>query len=293
MISRARVQGFALVALLGSSCVGTDDTSLDVGAIDDPRYSALRERLSITLEAPAHPIGLSDACSVTLDAASPCCNMTFCSARGLATLISTGCSDSLTSRLPARSSAGACAAQIGQVELDVCVAQRLLEIVGSPGSQPIPARGASAELDGFTELAIGPQHPESNSELALEALRWLGLAQASAGDALAYTTSTSPPPVCSSADLNALAFTGTYATGAFATVTQVEELARFYREISILTEDATEHLIASGATVSDANFSTVADRAEAAALRNAPFASRLASAHGLVGGDSELPGLGA
>ncbi len=287
---RTLLKCIGLFCLLASaSCLAGDDSALDIGSVNHPRYDELRARLSITLQAPPNG-GLSPACSADIDLDGACCSESFCSARGLASFLEFGCQAAAVPVV--RSSSGDCAASIRLIEREVCVAQRLLEIVESPGNDPIAAQ-PSLDLPQFTELVVGPQDAESNSELSLEALRRLSIAQGTAGNALAWTTSTSPPPVCSQADLNALAFTGPYATGAFSTVTQVEELARFYREIVILTEDATEHVIASGATVSDSHFSTQADRAEVAALRNAPFASRVASAHALVGGDHELPALGA
>jgi hypothetical protein len=78
--------------LLVASCLGADDARLDVGAEQHPRYALLRERLSITIEPPADgAVGLSTECSADINATSPCCNTSYCSARGLADFIAAGC----------------------------------------------------------------------------------------------------------------------------------------------------------------------------------------------------------
>ncbi len=167
-------------------------------------------------------------------------------------------------------------------EDNICAAQRLLQIIENPSSQDIPARSASPGEFVITTggFLIGPQDAESNAALALEALRLAGDAQKLAGDAMArVSTSPTAGPACSRADFALAA-----GSGAFADLTLGSELAHFYVEGLQVSEDAAAHLGRAGSAVSDAELSRATDRAEAALMRNAPFASRAAAAHGLIGG---------
>ena len=259
------------VSLLG--CLG-DDLGVDVGSgPDDARFDELRRRLAIEVRPGDGGYLGSGVCDERLDATSPCCNTTFCSARGLSTQIRSGCQREAS---PNRA-AGTCGTAVRMAEDHVCTAQRLLQIIENPGEQELSAWIAGNQ--GGT-LLIGPQDAESNTELALEALRYAASAQKIAGDALERVApGATAGPACSRAD-----FASAAGTGEFADLSLGGELAHFYAESLQLGEDAAELLARAASAVSDAQLSRATDRAEAAVLRNAPFASRAAAAHALIGG---------
>lgn len=288
---------FALVA----ACVGSDELALDAGVEEHPRYAELRARLAVTI-APVEndlTVVLDTTCTQQSDAASPCCNTEFCSARGLARFIREGCDrdtnpNTNPTNAPDRRIAGTCGNAILQADREMCVAQHLLRIIEDPGDAPIPVApiGGGTEFE-FNSLIVGPQDPETNTELAREALRRLMIVQNTTGNALNWSAPATVPPTCTTADFNLTAFTGGSLTPAQQQLTQVEELAYFYSEAVMEADVAMEHLAFNGAATSDSHFSTADDRAEAAVLRVAPFASRVHAAHVLLGGTSELPALGA
>ena len=82
---RMFARAVAPVLLLGA-CVGSDNLLLDVGNEDHPRYAELRARLAVSIAFPEddRTYELDAVCTEQDDRLSPCCNATYCSARGLA-----------------------------------------------------------------------------------------------------------------------------------------------------------------------------------------------------------------
>ena len=270
----------AIVLLIGSC--GSDEFAIDIGdVVDHPRYAELRRRLAIEIGGESTASG--GVCTPALDAVTPCCSPSFCSVRGLSDDIERGCRSELDPQValnPARVNS-TCGRAVIDSEISTCVAQRLLDIVESPSRRDVLAITPFSEFPVQRTLQVGPQDAESNMELAREAVSRLANAQDTAGDALASRT------ICPLTELAADA-----GVGALADTTLGDELSHFYVESLLLADEATRHLQTSGAAVSDAQFSRAADRAEVATLRLAPFASRLAAAHQLIGGSHLLPARG-
>lgn len=278
-----------VVAFSLAGCVG-DDLGLDVAGADrDTRFDELRARLAIEIRpGPEGYLG-SASCDELRDEASACCSTEFCSARGLAMQLGRGCQG----EAPGERDRSTCGAAVIDAEAAICTAQRLLQIIENPGEQTLAAGNNTTDLG---TLVVGPQDAESNAELALEALRFIADAQRITGNAMERTLpgGGAGGPPCSRPD-----FARPAGSGAFAELTLGQELAHFYAESLQIAEDAADLLARASSAVSDAELSRAADRAEAALLRNAPFASRAAAAHALVGGahgltaltDDEIDGL--
>lgn len=284
-----RTAPLLLISIALAGCLAGDEAlSIDVGddPLDDPRFAELRARLAVTVRPGEGGFEGDETCSET--SSSPCCNTTYCSPTGLVVLLSAACRAEAVES--GRSSTG-CGIQLRDVDSDICVAQRLLEIVEHPAERGMPVTGQRLPL------TIGPQDEETNSALALAAIDQASRALRRSRDRLLLASEpggggTTPAVPCERDHLALSAFPGGTPVPMTRVPTLGEELASFYVEALEITRVASEHLSRSSRAVSDAYLSRGLDRGRSAELRIAPFASRIAAAHALVGGDHLMPAFG-
>lgn len=252
-----------VIALLGCHA---DSVSLDVGAgPHGDRFDSIRRRLAITiLPGPTGETGWGD------------CTSSECMPDAFGDLVAEHCRWVTATSTRAQGTGDDCATRVLNAELHVCAAQELIRTIDAPSTSELVI-----EPPDHTVL-VPPQDAESNSELARLALDQAQLALRTVGDAFHGTR----VPACTDALLESPA-----GTGDLSSLSLVEELAHFYAEALDLARTAADRMAETGAAVSDAAYSRRADNAEASADALAPFASRTAAAHMLVGGELGLPAI--
>lgn len=242
--------------------------SLDASSdLTDDGFEAIRRRLAITIE--SGPTGFTQIGS---------CSTTDCSPEAFRVAIRDTHCEAITSLVGRTSGAGNdCAARVIEAEKHVCAAQTLLSVIDSPSTSEIIAEAPS------DTVRVPPQDAESNSELARLALDEAESALRTVADAF----DAARVPGCT----NALLDDDAGSTAPLETLSLAEELAYFFSEAVDVARAAGERMAEAGAAVSDAAYSRRSDNAEASRDALAPFASRTAAAHMLVGGQLGLPAL--
>lgn len=250
---------FAVVlAVLGLSC-GGDDWQIAPGSLDDPRTDALRRRLDVTVANGTAPIPAN--CSAVAGGAS-------CPADLIAGAAYGGCA------APGWA-AGSCESGAILAHRAICVAEAMMRIAQSVETVSLIIDGNGGTID------VLPPDVESQVELARVARIWADRAAHSALDSLAAAK-------CTSALLSSPAAAGTLPP---AQILQGQHLASFVREAEQLIVESTEFMVTRAAAVSDAQSARATDRAEAEVIELAPFASRAAAAHMVLGGEHGLDAL--
>ncbi len=263
---------FASVGI-ASSCVG-DEATLDEAEYGD-EFESIRRRLGISVR--PGPDGYAGFPNVGTEGDASGCNTVSCMPDLLELGIGRTCSVLL---MGDQTGVDPCRLRSIEVESRICVANRLLELIDSPGPREVEFLVPTIGHSGPGTVIIPPQDAESDSEMAR-------LAAESAQEALSAALSaldSATPAVCSDAVL-----ASTFSADNELSVAEV--LAYQYREAMELVNEAGARMAQTGAAVSDAAYARNTDRADAARDALAPFASRTAAAHMLVGGDFGLPAI--
>lgn len=269
MTSRTTLRNHLIVWILAAIAAAgcQSDLALDVGADSgEDRFDAIRRRLPITIEPGTNGHASWGACSVD-----------GCTPDAFRLLVRESCSIAQGDAERTLGAGDNCAQRVIDTERAVCTAQQLIRIIDQPSTADIiiePPDGS---------VRVPPQDAESNSELARLALEEAAKALGYAGDAFDIGR----VPDCTNAMLDDPAGTGPQLSA----LSFAEELAYFYAEALDAARTAAERIAQSGAAVSDAAYSRRTDDAEAAGDALAPFASRTAAAHILVGGELGLPAI--
>lgn len=261
-----RLQVVACCVAIGlTGCLG--DVALDVGSDSDGQFESIRRRLPVTIT--PGPLGFEGSGACTTEGCMP--------EDFVARLVDDHCTINKTQ---GRASGNDCADRASQAELHVCAAQTLLAIIDAPAPLQIAFEPAGQGFDGL--VRIGPQDAETESEFARLALAQAGLALREVADAFDTKRST-----CTDSQLK----TSAGSTPPLADMSLAEELAGFYAESLEIAATASGRLSETGSAVSDAAYSRQTDSASASTDALAPFASRTAAAHALVGGELGLPAI--
>jgi hypothetical protein len=247
----------AVILVLGASgtACGSDEWDLSENGAEDPRLSALRARLDITIS------------SATL-ADCPGGN---CPSAVFDAYIFGGCT---APTQYTAGTAGTCQDLGRTVHRHLCVAETHLRIAQAVRLEtPVPITGGQT-------ITVPPQDTESQAELARMARERALTAATVALDALnlgTCTTASLAAPLGTTAPANTLTVGG--------------NLAQAVRTSYNMVRDADGLLLSYSTGVSDAQRARATDYAIAEVAELAPFASRAAAAHAMVGGAHGLPAL--
>lgn len=264
---------FMVLLVAGACGRGGETLGLDRASptSDDPRYDALRRRLNV------------DVLRVDLDFEQQvllpqgCDFETGCTPSAFVTLAADACNGRVMAA-PRCATAAGCEQVQCYIESSTCVAHTLLEVatLASPLRLAIDKSGGS--------ILVPAQDAETNSELSRLAYRMASAANGAAG------TELSPASLmCAGAGDLIAPNPGRAIDGI--TPTNGEVLARFYVEAYDVAIEAAHEMAAFSAAVADAQFARSGQIADAEFIATtAPWASRAAAAHLLVGGDPGLTG---
>ena len=239
--------------LLGALAVscGTDSWDVSEMGADDPRLHQLRRRLDIRIQTGMAVPGCDSVAGL-------------CSPEAFASAVETSC--------PAPTwTSSSCETPAANASRKVCVAETLLRLAQAAEAQAVPIGNG---------ILVPPQDSESQAELARLARNYAFDAMTIALDGLN-----------TGCDLTTINEPAAAAGSTAAGLKQGTHVAGFAREGYHLFLASSELMVRFSAAVSDAQRSRSTDSATAEVAELAPFASRAAAAHMLVGGEHRLPGL--